>query len=189
MNEHAFATGARRNKAKASLVLPLRNSSSHEFPQNGRIPATDIFSFTIPDHIWIVQQWLTDSLMWLLYQRAGLAGLIGAAGLTTLCLFIMAQGWLPRLVSRPIFVWGIFLFLAFFSIVEIPLMIYAIRRLAVGANPRARYIALLTNTGYVFFAAVYAAPFILLTSEVWLGAALATLSLVRLIAAIIYLPQ
>jgi hypothetical protein len=119
----------------------------------------------------------------------GLVGLIGAVALTALCLFIMAQGWLPRLVSRPVFVWSIFLFLAFFSIVEIPLMIYAIRRLAVGANPKARYIALLTNVGYVFFAAVYAAPFILLTGGFWLGSALAMLSVARLIAAIIYLPQ
>jgi hypothetical protein len=119
----------------------------------------------------------------------GLVGLIGAVGLTALCLFIMAQSWLPRLVSRSVFVWGIFLFLAFFSIIEIPLMLYAIRRIASGANPKARYIALPTNVGYVFFAAVYAAPFILLTGEVWFGVALAMLSLARLIAAIIFLPQ
>jgi hypothetical protein len=119
----------------------------------------------------------------------GLVGFIGAVVLTALCLFIMAQGWMPRLVSRPVFLWGIFLFLAFFSIVEIPLMIYAIRRIAVGSSPKARYIALLTNIGYVFFAAVYAAPFILLTGELWFGAALATLSLARLITAIIFLPQ
>jgi len=109
--------------------------------------------------------------------------------LTALCLFIMVQGWLPILITRPIFVWGIFLFLAFFSIVEIPLMVYAIRRVGASANPKARYIAQLTNAGYVFFAAVYAAPFILLTGELWFGAALAMLSLVRLIAAIIFLPQ
>ena len=120
---------------------------------------------------------------------SGLVGLIGAVMLTALCLFIMAQGWLPILVTRPIFVWGIFLFLAFFSIVEIPLMVYGIRYVATGANPKARYLALLTNAGYVFFAAVYAAPFILLTGELWLGAALAMLSVVRLIAAIIFLPQ
>ena len=119
----------------------------------------------------------------------GLIGLLGAVGLTALCFFIMAQGWLPRLVSRPVFLWGIFLFLAFFSIVEIPLMVYAIRRIAGGDNPRARPIAYLTNVGYVFFAGVYAAPFILLTGEMWLGAALAMLSLARLIAVIIYLPQ
>ena len=120
---------------------------------------------------------------------SGLVGLIGAVMLTALCLLIMAQGWLPRLVTRPIFVWAIFLFLAFFSIVEIPLMIYGIRHVATGANPKARYLALLTNTGYVLFAAVYAAPFILLTGELWFGAALAMLGVVRLIAAIIFLPQ
>ncbi|MFZ0547654.1 MAG: hypothetical protein WAM60_19560, partial [Candidatus Promineifilaceae bacterium] len=39
------------------------------------IPQTDIFSFTVPTHEWIVQQWLTDSLMWLIYSAVGLAGL------------------------------------------------------------------------------------------------------------------
>ena len=68
-------------------------------------------------------------------------------------------------------------------------MVYGIRRVGAGANPKARYIAQLTNAGYVFFAAVYAAPFILLIGELWFGAALAMLSLVRLIAAIIFLPQ
>jgi hypothetical protein len=42
--------------------------------QNG-IPQTDIFSFTVPAHEWIVQQWLTDLIMWLIYSAVGLGGL------------------------------------------------------------------------------------------------------------------
>jgi hypothetical protein len=120
---------------------------------------------------------------------SGLVGLIGAVILTALCFLLMARGWMPILIARPVFVWGLFVFLAFFSVVEIPLMVFGIRRIAASANPKAQYMALLTNAGYVFFAAVYAAPFILLTGRLWLGAALAILSVARLATAIIFLPQ
>ena len=119
----------------------------------------------------------------------GLIGLVGATLLATVCFIIMAQGWLPVLVIRPIFVWGIWLFVTFFSIIEIPVMIVGIQRIAANANPKAKYVALLVNAGYVFFAAMYAAPFILLTGNLWLGAVLAALSLVRFVTAFIFLPQ
>jgi len=79
--------------------------------------------------------------------------------------------------------------LTFFSIIEIPVMIVGIQRIAASANPKAKYVALLVNAGYVFFAAMYAAPFILLTGNLWLGAVLAALSLVRFVTAFIFLPQ
>ena len=44
--------------------------------------------------------------------------MIGAVMLTALCLLIMAQGWLPILVTRPVFVWGIFLFLAVLAFIN-----------------------------------------------------------------------
>jgi len=66
-------------------------------------------------------------------------------------------------------------------------MIFGIRRITASANPRAKYVALLVIAGYVFFAAVYAAPFILLTGWLGLGVALAALSLVRFITALVYL--
>ena len=119
----------------------------------------------------------------------GLIGLIGAALFMALCLLIMLQGWIPVLLTDPILVGGFFLFLLFFSVAEIPVMIIGIRHLAASANPKAKYVALLANAGYVFFAAAYAAPFILLTGKLWLGAAIAMLSLVRFVTAMIFLPQ
>lgn len=119
----------------------------------------------------------------------GLIGLIGAVILTALCLFIMIRGWIPPLVTHTVYVWALFLFLIFFSIAEIPMMIFSIRRIAASANPKAKYLVLLINTGYAFFGAVYAAPFILLTGRLGLGAAMAALSLVRFISAIIFLPR
>ncbi len=79
--------------------------------QNGRIPATDLFSFTIPDHIWIVQQWLTDSLTWLLYQRAGLAGLIVIFALIVTIAFMLVY---VRAAGRP-YLAAIVLFLAYLT--------------------------------------------------------------------------
>ncbi|MBN1991306.1 MAG: hypothetical protein JW953_01275 [Anaerolineae bacterium] len=119
----------------------------------------------------------------------GLIGLIGAVILTAFCVLVMAQAWIPALLTSPLIVWVLFLFLAVFSVAEIPIMIFGIRRIAASANPRAKYVALLTNTGYNFFAAVYAAPFILLTGNLWAGAALAALSLARFVSALIFLPS
>jgi hypothetical protein len=99
----------------------------------------------------------------------------------------MATELLPALVTRPLYGWGLFLFLLIFSVAEIPVMIFGIRRIASNTNPRANYVALLLNVGYVFFAAVYAAPLILLTGWLGLGTILAALSFVRFISGIVYL--
>ena len=119
----------------------------------------------------------------------GLAGLVGAVFLTVLCLWIMAQNWLPLLVTGPVYVWGIFLFLAVFSLVEIPVMVYSIGRIAKSTNPRAKSIALFTNAAYIFFGAVYAVPFILLTGRLGLGTVLASSSVIRFISSIFFLPH
>ena len=123
----------------------------------------------------------------------GLAGLAGALLLTLVCLYVMGAGWIPALITRPAFVWGIFGFLLFFSIAEIPVMVVGMRRLAESSNPKAKVLVLITNTGYTFFAGVYAAPFILLTGQSTLqliaGAFLGALSVVRFITAVIFLPH
>ena len=79
--------------------------------QNGRIPQTDIFSFTIPDHGWIVQQWLTDSLMWLLYQSVGLTGLIVVFALIVTVAFMLVY---VRCAGRP-YLAAVVLFLAYLA--------------------------------------------------------------------------
>ena len=42
----------------------------------GGIPKHDVFSFTVPEHEWVTHEWLSQVLMWLVYQVAGLPGLI-----------------------------------------------------------------------------------------------------------------
>jgi hypothetical protein len=123
----------------------------------------------------------------------GIVGLSGALILTALSLFIMLSGWLPPLLSQPIFVWGLFVFLLFFTLAEIPVMIFGMRRIAASPNPRAKHVALLTNVGFTFFAAVYAVPFILLAGHtpprLAVGLLLASMAIIRFFFSIVYLPE
>ena len=123
----------------------------------------------------------------------GLIGLVAAIFLSALCLFVMVAGYIPTILVRPLFVWGLFFFLLFFSLAEIPVMIYGMRSIAANNNHRAKKIMLVTNTGYTFFASVYAVPFILLAGSSTLtllaGAFLASLCFVRFITSIIFLPD
>ena len=112
---------------------------------------------------------------------SGLAGIAGGAALMGGALFVLQRSGLPPLVTgrATLVLLG---FVLFFSLGEIPMMIYAMRRLgstAGGARP-----AVLTNAAFTFFGAVYAAPFLLLTGQVEVSLALAGLCLVRLAGAL-----
>lgn len=50
---------------------------------NGTLPSHDIFTFTVPSHVWTDHEYLTEILMWLAYSTAGLAVLCIAFGLVT----------------------------------------------------------------------------------------------------------
>ena len=129
-----------------------------------------------------------SSIFW-----TGLLGLFGGIVLTLLSVAIMIQGWIPVLISGPLFVWTLFLFLLTFSILEIPLMVFSMQRMADSSNPRAIYVVLVTNLAYVSFASVYAAPFILLTGssqlEIAAGLILGSLCFVRFISSVVFLPN
>lgn len=43
--------------------------------QNG-IPYHDVFSYTVPDHIWITHEWLSQVIMWGIYSLGGFPALI-----------------------------------------------------------------------------------------------------------------
>lgn len=60
------------------------------------VPSVDIYSHTAAGHVWVVHEWLSDVLFYLLYQLAGLTGLILASAVV-----IVAAGWLIyRLLRR-----------------------------------------------------------------------------------------
>ena len=50
---------------------------------NGRLPSHDLFTFTVPDHVWTDHEYLTEVLMWLIYSATGALGLSVAFGLVT----------------------------------------------------------------------------------------------------------
>jgi hypothetical protein len=50
---------------------------------HGRLPSTDIFTHTVPSHVWTDHEYLTEILMWLVYSSTGVVGLAIAFGLVT----------------------------------------------------------------------------------------------------------
>ena len=113
------------------------------------------------------------STLWL----SGLSGLILAAVLTIAVVGVVWYGLPPLVVSET----GRLVLLVFvlcFSVMETPLMIVALRRIL--ASSPGMWLPAVTHSAFVFFAAFYAAPYTLLTGQIWIGVALAALSLVRL---------
>ncbi|HVH64251.1 MAG TPA: hypothetical protein VNA65_11695 [Candidatus Dormibacteraeota bacterium] len=51
--------------------------------ENGRLPSTDIFTYTVTDHVWTDHEYLTEILMWLTYNWFGLITLEVAFGVIT----------------------------------------------------------------------------------------------------------
>jgi hypothetical protein len=51
--------------------------------ENGTLPSHDLFTFTVPDHVWTDHEYLTEVLMWVVYSATGALGLSVAFGLIT----------------------------------------------------------------------------------------------------------
>jgi hypothetical protein len=51
--------------------------------ENAKLPSHDLFTFTVPDHVWTDHEYLTEVLMWLIYSAAGSVGLAIVFGLIT----------------------------------------------------------------------------------------------------------
>ncbi len=56
---------------------------------NNRLPSTDIFTYTVPTHVWTDHEYLTEILMWLTYSSVGLGVLCVAFGLITWAGFLL----------------------------------------------------------------------------------------------------
>src|SRR5438046_7255999 len=44
--------------------------------ENGRLPGTDIFTFTATNNVWTDHEYLTEILMWLMFKTLGLPTLV-----------------------------------------------------------------------------------------------------------------
>ncbi len=51
--------------------------------ENGRLPSTDLFTYTVPNHVWTDHEYLTEVLMWLVFSATGVVGISIAFGLVT----------------------------------------------------------------------------------------------------------
>jgi hypothetical protein len=79
--------------------------------EHARLPAHDLFTYTVPDHRWVNHEYLSEVLMWILQARFGLAGVSVAWGLLTwLGLVLVLAACRPR--TRPYVVTGVALALA-----------------------------------------------------------------------------
>jgi LPXTG-motif cell wall-anchored protein len=117
---------------------------------------------------------------------AGFIGLLSGVTLTTGAVWVVSRPGFPILVTGRTGILGLLVFVLFFSLVEIPLMLYALRHMA--SNQSAGLVTLAVVALFVFFAAFYAAPFTLLTGQKMVGILLAGLCLVRLACVFIFLP-
>jgi hypothetical protein len=116
---------------------------------------------------------------------SGGLGVLGGAALTGGALFLLRDLRAAPLVSG-IGIWILLLFLLFFSLAEIPLMILGMRHMVKDAS--AGGLVVVTNAAFTLFAAIYALPVLLLTTQVAIGLALAALSLVRFAGALLFVP-
>lgn len=112
---------------------------------------------------------------------SGLAGLLLAGLLAGLAVALLAAGIVEPPFSFPPLTLLLVLILGGFSLAEVPLMVFALRRLVI--ERRGNYGAVLgLNVLYVSFAAVYGLPVLLLTGDLLWGLLLCALTVVRLVS-------
>ncbi len=122
------------------------------------------------------------------------AGGIGlcAALVTVLAANFAARAWISApLLPQAWAGWGLFLLFGGISAVEIPLMVFGLKKLAASPDSLARRGTQVGVGVFVFFAAVYALPNLLLTAPSlrWMGIALGAAAVVRFGAAVIFVSQ
>ena len=115
-------------------------------------------------------------------------GLVAGLVLMIICV-VLNQVWFFK-YALSIWLIGIMFFACFImSLLEIPLMIYALRHMAKAEKSSVQNTMIILNGIFVFFAMVYAVPNLLFTHAdvYWFGAVLASLILLRFMASVIFL--
>jgi hypothetical protein len=116
---------------------------------------------------------------------SGLGGLVACAVVAAIAAWLVQGGVIKALLPFPAIILLLVVILGGLSVAEIPIMVFAMRRLLV-ERPGNHGFVLGLNTLYVFFAAVYGTPVILLTGSLVWGLALCGLSIVRLAASLVF---
>jgi hypothetical protein len=131
---------------------------------------------------------LRRNLVW-----SGLAGLLACGLLALLAVWLAKDGVIKALLPYPAIILLLVLVFGAFSVAEIPMMVFAMRRLLVERRASVSHkrrgnegFVLGMNALFVFFAAVYGAPVLVLTGSLGWGLALCALGIVRLAASLIF---
>ena len=126
----------------------------------------------------------------------GLGGLLLAALLSASAAWLMSSGTLKPPLPYPLITLLFVAVFGAFSLAEIPLMVFALRRLEIERPPDAggagrgnRPAVLGLNALYVFFAAVYGIPVMLFTGSLGWGLALCSLAVVRLVTSLCFVAR
>jgi hypothetical protein len=119
---------------------------------------------------------------------SGLGGLLAGGLLAVVAARLVVTGVItPPLPWLPVTVLSVLVFGAF-SLAEIPIMVFTMRRL-LAERPENQGVVMGLNTIYVFFAAVYGVPVLLLTGSVAWGLALCTLCVVRFFTSLAFVRE
>lgn len=116
---------------------------------------------------------------------AGLGGLLIGGLLAAISAWLISRGIIRPPLSHPAVTLIAVLIFGGFSLAEIPLMVYAMRRLIL-ERPGNHRIVFGVNALYVFFAAVYSVPVFLLAGNRTWGLIVCSLGLVRLGTSLIF---
>jgi hypothetical protein len=119
---------------------------------------------------------------------SGAAGLVAAALLAGAAAWLVGSGRLKPLLPLPAIAILFAVVFGAISLAEIPIMVFAMRRLAV-ERPENRPVVLGLNALYVSFAAVYALPLFLLCGHVVLGWVLSGLAALRLASSLLFVRE
>ncbi len=126
----------------------------------------------------------------------GVGGLLLAALLAAGAAWLVTSGTFKPPLPYPPIALLFAVLLGAFSLAEIPLMVYTIRRLEIERRPGVngdgqgnRPAVLGLNALYVFFAAVYAVPVMLFTGSLGWGLALCSLAVVRLASSVAFVAR
>ncbi len=119
---------------------------------------------------------------------AGIGGLLASLLLAATSSWLVTSAILSPPLPYRLVAWLLVVILGIFSLAEIPVMVFAMRRLSAECTGNSRLVAGL-NALYVFFAAVYGAPVGLLTGSVGWGLALSALSVVRLVTSLLFVRE
>lgn len=109
---------------------------------------------------------------------SGLGGLLACVFIVGVSTWLVAHGIINPPLPFPTVALLTGLVFAGFSLAEIPIMVFGMRRLVI-ERPDNRRVVLGLNALYVFFAAVYGVPVLLLTGSVGWALALCGLGLLR----------